>query len=40
MAMLFQGGRDFVTAVGAGPPTLTIKPAPFIVSQEVEGPWT
>ncbi|HBR38629.1 MAG TPA: 6-hydroxynicotinate reductase, partial [Sulfitobacter pontiacus] len=32
-----QGGRDFVTAVGAGTTYPDYKPAPFIVSQEVEG---
>ena len=34
---VIQGGRDFVTAVGAGTPYPDYKPAPFIVSQEVEG---
>ncbi|WP_339912879.1 6-hydroxynicotinate reductase [Sulfitobacter litoralis] len=34
---VIQGGRDFVTAVGAGTTYPDYKPAPFIVSQEVEG---
>ena len=34
---MIQGGRDFVTAVGAGTTYPDYKPAPFIVSQEVEG---
>ena len=34
---VIQGGRDFVTAVGAGSTYPDYKPAPFIVSQEVEG---
>lgn len=34
---LFQGYRPFVTAVGAGTTYPDYKPAPFIVSQEVEG---
>ena len=34
---VIQGGRDFVTAVGAGTTYPDYKPAPFIVSQEVDG---
>ncbi len=34
---VIQGGRSFVTAVGAGTTYPDYKPAPFIVSQEVEG---
>jgi hypothetical protein len=34
---VFQGGRQFVTAVGAGTTYPDYKPAPFIVSQEVAG---
>lgn len=34
---LIQGHRTFVTAVGAGTTYPDYKPAPFIVSQEVEG---
>ncbi len=34
---VIQGRRDFVTAVGAGTTYPDYKPAPFIVSQEVEG---
>ncbi len=34
---IVQGGRPFVTAVGAGTTYPDYKPAPFIVSQEVEG---
>ncbi|SFE84914.1 6-hydroxynicotinate reductase [Roseivivax sediminis] len=34
---VFQGGRSFLTAVGAGTTYPDYKPAPFIVSQEVEG---
>ena len=34
---VIHGGRDFVTAVGAGTTYPDYKPAPFIVSQEVEG---
>ncbi len=34
---VIQGGRDFVTAVGAGTTYPDYNPAPFIVSQEVEG---
>jgi 6-hydroxynicotinate reductase len=34
---VIQGGRDFVTAVGAGTTYPDYKPAPFIVGQEVEG---
>ena len=34
---VIQGGRTFVTAVGAGTTYPDYKPAPFIVSQEVEG---
>ncbi|GGH23284.1 6-hydroxynicotinate reductase [Cribrihabitans marinus] len=34
---LVQSGRAFVTAVGAGTTYPDYKPAPFIVSQEVEG---
>src|SRR3989338_7755301 len=34
---LVQGGRPFVTAVGAGTPYPDYKPAPFIVSQPVDG---
>ena len=34
---VIQGGRDFVTAGGAGTTYPDYKPAPFIVSQEVEG---
>jgi hypothetical protein len=34
---VIQGGRDFVTAIGAGTTYPDYKPAPFIVSQEVEG---
>ncbi|MFD2737996.1 6-hydroxynicotinate reductase [Sulfitobacter aestuarii] len=34
---VIQGGRAFVTAVGAGTTYPDYKPAPFIVSQEVEG---
>ena len=34
---VIQGSRSFVTAVGAGTTYPDYKPAPFIVSQEVEG---
>lgn len=34
---IVKGGRPFVTAVGAGTTYPDYKPAPFIVSQEVEG---
>ncbi len=34
---LLQGSRSFITAVGAGTTYPDYKPAPFIVSQEVEG---
>ena len=34
---LLQGSRPFVTAIGAGTTYPDYKPAPFIVSQEVEG---
>ena len=34
---VIQGGRPFVTAVGAGTTYPDYKPAPFIVSQRVEG---
>ena len=34
---VIQGGRTFVTAIGAGTTYPDYKPAPFIVSQEVEG---
>ena len=34
---IVQGSRQFVTAVGAGTTYPDYKPAPFIVSQEVEG---
>ena len=34
---LIQGHRTFVTAVGAGTTYPDYKPAPFIVSQQVEG---
>ena len=34
---LVQGGRPFITAVGAGTTYPDYKPAPFIVSQNVEG---
>ena len=34
---VIQGGRDFVTAVVAGTTYPDYKPAPFIVSQEVDG---
>ena len=34
---LVQGGRPFITAVGAGTTYPDYKPAPFIVSQAVEG---
>ena len=34
---VIQGGRAFVTAVGAGTTYPDYKPAPFIVSQEVDG---
>lgn len=34
---VIQGGRKFVTAVGAGTTYPDYKPAPFIVSQQVEG---
>ncbi|MGY9047027.1 6-hydroxynicotinate reductase [Puniceibacterium antarcticum] len=34
---VFQGSRTFVTAVGAGTTYPDYKPAPFIVSQQVEG---
>jgi len=34
---IVQGGRPFVTAVGAGTTYPDYKPAPFIVSQDVEG---
>jgi hypothetical protein len=34
---LLQGNRPFITAVGAGTTYPDYKPAPFIVSQEVEG---
>ena len=34
---LVQGGRPFITAVGAGTTYPDYKPAPFIVSQSVEG---
>jgi len=34
---VIQGGRPFVTAVGAGTTYPDYKPAPFIVSQQVEG---
>jgi len=34
---VIQGGRTFVTAVGAGTTYPDYKPAPFIVSQQVEG---
>ncbi|MEO5326453.1 6-hydroxynicotinate reductase [Mesorhizobium sp. CC13] len=34
---LVNGGRRFVTAIGAGTTYPDYKPAPFIVSQEVEG---
>ena len=34
---VLQGGRPFVTAIGAGTTYPDYKPAPFIVSQEVEG---
>ena len=34
---VIQGGRDFVTAVGAGTTYPDYKPAPFIVSQDIEG---
>ncbi|MCP4182651.1 MAG: 6-hydroxynicotinate reductase [Hyphomicrobiales bacterium] len=34
---LLQGSRPFITAIGAGTTYPDYKPAPFIVSQEVEG---
>jgi hypothetical protein len=34
---IIQGGRQFVTAVGAGTTYPDYKPAPFIASQEVDG---
>ena len=34
---VFQGGRPFVTAIGAGTTYPDYKPAPFIVTQKVEG---
>ncbi len=34
---LIQGNRQFVTAVGAGTTYPDYKPAPFIVSQEIDG---
>ncbi|PLL11395.1 6-hydroxynicotinate reductase [Tabrizicola sp. TH137] len=34
---LIQGGRTFVTAVGAGTTYPDYKPAPFIVSQKIDG---